>query len=80
MRIIAAAALYFLISFGVGILPGPIRVLLLEPRLGDTMAVLCEAPFLLIAIVLAAQWVPRKLRLRMNAGPLAATGAGALVL
>jgi hypothetical protein len=61
MRIIAARALHFLIVFGVGFSLRPIRVLLLEPRLGETIAVLREAPFLLIAMVLAAQWVPRKL-------------------
>ena len=55
MRIIAVGMLYFLMVFGVGFLLGPMRVYLLEPRLGETMATLCEAPFLLIVIVLAAR-------------------------
>ena len=46
----AAVALYFAIVFGVGFLLGPIRVFLLEPRLGATLAVLLEAPLLLIAM------------------------------
>jgi len=54
MRIIAGAVLYFLIVFGVGFVLGPVRVYWLERQLGETMATLCEAPFLLIAIVLAA--------------------------
>jgi len=80
MRIVAAAALYFLIVFGVGFLLGPVRVFWLEPRLGETMATLCEAPFLLIAIVLAARRLPGMLNLKTNLTSLAATGIGALVL
>jgi hypothetical protein len=80
MRIIAGAALYFLIVFGTGFLLGPIRVFWLEPRLGETMATLCEAPFLLCAIILAARLIPRVVSLRMNVSSLAAMGAGALVL
>jgi hypothetical protein len=80
MRIIAAAAPYFLIVFGVGFLLGPIRVLWLEPRLGETVATLCEAPFLLGAIVLAARLVPRILSLSMDIRSRAMMGVGALVL
>ncbi len=79
MRIIAAAALYFLIVFGAGFLLGPVRVFWLEPRLGETIAALCEAPFLLVAIILAAQWVPRTLRLRRNVSSLTVMGLGALI-
>jgi len=80
MRIIAAAVLYFLVVFGVGFLLGPIRVFWLEPRLGETVAVLCEAPFLLVAIVLAARWLPTRLRLNTDVGSLAGMGLGALFL
>ena len=44
------------------------------------MATFCEAPFLLIAIVLAARWLPRVLRLRTNITSLAAMDVGALFL
>jgi hypothetical protein len=80
MRIIAAAAFYFLTVFGVGFVFGPVRVFWLEPRLGETVAVLCEAPFLLCAIVLAARWLPRTLSLRPNIASLAGMGVGALFL
>jgi len=80
MRIIAAAVLYFLVVFGVGFLLGPIRVFWLEPRFGETLAVLCEAPFLLIAIVLAARWLPSRLRLKADIRSLAGIGLGALFL
>ena len=79
MRIIAAAAFYFLIVFGVGFLLGPVRVFWLEPRLGETIATLCEAPFLLIAIVLAARWLPRTLGLKANVASLAEMGIVALL-
>jgi hypothetical protein len=79
-HIIAAAAAYFLIVFCVGLVLGPVRVYWLEPRLGESVAVLCEAPFLSCAIVLAARWLPRKFGLRPNLASLVAMGVGALFL
>lgn len=80
MRIVAAALCYFLIVFGVGFALGPARVFWLEPRLGETTATVCEAPFLAVAMVLASRWLPVKLKLPMSGGSLAAMGLGALVL
>src|SRR3974390_297395 len=80
MRIIAVAMLYFLMVFGVGFLLGPMRVYLLEPRLGEQMATICEAPFLLIVIVLAARWLPKRSNMRMSVASLAAVGLGGLFL
>lgn len=77
--IIAAIALYFVIVFGVGFALGPIRVLLLEPRFGTSAAVAMEMPVLLTAMVMAARWVPRRLRFQ-DRTTLAAMGAGALLL
>jgi len=80
MRIVVAAVLYFAIVFAVGLALGPIRVLWLEPRLGVTLAVLCETPFLLAAMIFAARWVPRKTGLGNDLAPLALMGIGALAL
>lgn len=80
MRVAGAAALYFVLVFGVGFLLGPIRVLLLEPRLGPVAAVLCEAPLLLLAIYLAARWVPRALGVPRGSWTLVLIGFGALAL
>jgi len=80
MRIIAAAVLYFLVVFGVGFVLGPVRVYWLQRQLGETMATLCEAPFLLIAMVLAARWLPKVLRLKTHITSLVAMGIGALFL
>jgi hypothetical protein len=80
MQIIGAASLYFAIVFGAGFILGPIRVLVLEPRLGEPWATACEAPFLLAAMVIAARWVPRVTRLGYSFASLALMGLGALVL
>jgi hypothetical protein len=79
-RILFAAGLYFLIVFAVGFLLGPIRVLLLEPRIGGLAAELCEAPFLLAAIVIAARTVPRMTRVLPDPRAWWAIGLGALVM
>jgi hypothetical protein len=80
MRIAAATLLYFGIVFAAGFLLGPIRVLWLEPRVGPTVAVLCETPFLLAAMALAARWVPSAAHLRRDFSSLAVIGLGALAL
>jgi len=77
MRIIAAAAIYFLIIFCVGFLLGPVRVFLLEPRFGETIATLCESPFIVIAIVVSARCLAKAFGLR-TIGSLAGMGLGAL--
>ena len=79
-RVATAAALYFAIVFGTGLVLGPIRVLWLEPRVGATIAVICEAPLLLAAIVLAARWVPRRRGLSGSAAALWGMELGALAL
>jgi len=78
MKLLLAALLYFFIVFGVGFVVGPIRVIWLEPRLGKPVAVLCELPLLLAAMILAARWVPRRVRLDANLRSLASMGILAL--
>jgi len=56
--LLTAAALYFCMVFLVGALLGPLRVLWLEPWAGPTIAVLCEAPLLILAMNFAAKWAP----------------------
>jgi hypothetical protein len=80
MRIALAAILYVAIVFAAGFVLGAVRVLVLEPRVGETIATLCEAPFLLTVMVLAARWLPARLGVTPAIGPLAAMGIGALVL
>jgi hypothetical protein len=70
--------LYFLIVFGLGFLLGPIRVLWLEPAIGQVAATLCEAPLLLAAMWFAAHWVPRKFGITSNRWSLFIMGLIAL--
>lgn len=65
-RIIRGGAIYFALVFAAGMALGPVRVLYLEPLLGETIAVLCETPFLLLAMAFAAHAAPRWAR--VNAG------------
>ena len=80
MRVALAILLYFGVVFGTGFLLGPIRVVWLEPRLGLIVATACEAPFLLMAMLVAARWVPRVLNIRREPKTLILVGIGALVL
>ncbi|MBI1407437.1 MAG: hypothetical protein GC145_15095 [Caulobacter sp.] len=68
-RIVAAAMLFGLAMLAAGWLLGPVRVLLIEPRLGSVAAVWLEAPIMLAVILVSARWVSRRFRL---AGDLAA--------
>ena len=80
MPILIASLAYFAIVFTVGFLCGPIRILMLEPMFGATAAVLFEAPILLMAMLYAARFVPRRLRLAPTSAAHLGMGAGALAL
>ena len=78
-RIVTAllpAGLYFAICFGVGVLLGPARILVLEPRIGPLAAILAEAPVMVLVMLLAARWVMTE---TPEAGP-AIVGLVALVM
>ncbi len=51
---------YFGLVFGAGFILGPIRLLLLVPRVGTRTAELMESPVMLLAIIGAARWVARR--------------------
>lgn len=55
--VVVGGCLYFALVFAAGWLLGPIRVLWLEPRVGEAVAVTAEAPLMLAATVLAARFV-----------------------
>jgi hypothetical protein len=78
-RLLAAAALYFLIVFGAGLLMGPVRVLWLEPVLGPFFAVLCETPLLVLAMWIGAGVASRTLRFDGGVGDCLALGLIALL-
>lgn len=78
--LLTAAALYFCMVFLVGALLGPMRVLWLEPFAGPTLAVLCEAPLLILAMHFAASWAPAWARFDGGWLSFLAMGLMALVL
>jgi hypothetical protein len=55
-------------------------VLWLEPRFGPIIATACEAPFLLMAMLIAARRVPRFLNIRRDPKTLVLVGIGSLAL
>ena len=61
MRTLKAGTIYFLLVFAVGWVLGPIRELWLVPHLGRTTGSMFEAPLMVIAMILAAGWVLRRL-------------------
>ena len=58
-RGIVRGVVYFALVFGVGFLLGIVRVLALEPRLGERWAELVEAPLMLVVIIVSARFVVR---------------------
>ena len=59
-----AGALYAIIVFSIGFMLGTIRVLLLAPRLGETIAVIIEAPIMLAASWFVCRWCVDRLDVR----------------
>lgn len=59
-----AGALYALIVLLIGFILGTIRVLLIAPRFGETVAVLMETPFMLVASWFVCRWSVDRLHVR----------------
>ena len=73
-------AAYFGLVFGVGFLLGIVRVLAVEPRLGERWAELAEAPLMLTAIILSARFVVRRFPAARRAGYFVSGGVALLLL
>jgi hypothetical protein len=80
MRILQAAALYFVLVFAAGWVLGPLRELVVVPRFGRTAGLLAELPLMLIAMILAARWTLRRLAVPAATAARAAVGLIALAL
>lgn len=74
------AAVYFALVFGVGFGLGVIRVLLLEPVLGQRWAELAEMPLMLVAITLSARFVVQRFPAGRRASYLVSGGVALLLL
>jgi hypothetical protein len=70
---------YFALVFGAGFLLGTVRVLALEPRLGQR-AELIEAPLMLVAIIVSARFVVRRFPASRRAEYIISGGVALLLL
>jgi hypothetical protein len=77
-RATKAGAAYFALVFAAAFCLGAARTLLAAPVLGETGAVLLEAPALLVVIVLAARWAVERFDVPPDA--LSRLGMGAVAL
>lgn len=67
-------------AFAAGTILGPVRELVLAPRIGRDAALLVEAPLMLAVIVLAARFVVRRLAVPPATGQRLRMGLSALAL
>lgn len=74
-----AGVIYFGMVFAIAFALGAARTLLLEPWIGETWAVACEAPFLLLAMIFSARRALRMLA-SCSAGALLGVGVIAVLL
>ena len=72
-------AVYFALVFGAGFLLGTVRVLALEPRLGER-AELIEAPLMLVVIIVSARFVVRRFPAMRRASYLVSGGIALFLL
>ncbi len=80
MRTIGAGFSYFICVFAIGFVLGPLRVLWLEPALGELPAVAIEAPIMLLAMFAAGRLIVRGFRLQQKWRGLVVTGVIAVTL
>lgn len=75
-----AGATYFALVYATGFLFGTARVLLLLPLVGETAAVLFEAPLMLVVSWIAARWSSMRFSVPAKLLPRVVMGAAALAL
>jgi hypothetical protein len=73
-----AGGLYFAIVFAFAFVFGTVRRFILEPRLGEDMAVAAETPFLIAVMFFSARWITQ--RIVLSPAQLVGMGVFALVL
>ena len=79
-RATKAGALYAIIVFVIGFILGTIRVLLLAPRLGETIAVIVEAPVILAASWFVCRWCVDRLDVRRTVSARSLMGVVAFLV
>jgi hypothetical protein len=80
MRALKAGVSYFVLVFAVGWVLGPIRELWALPHFGRVAAMLSEAVIMLIAMMVAAQWVIRRFEVPQTVSDTLSLGLTAIGL
>lgn len=76
---LTAGSAYFGIVFAAGFVLGLLRVLILAPRLGETVAILIELPLILLVSWIVCGWLIRVFTVAAAAGPRLAMGGAAFL-
>lgn len=58
-RVLSTSLIYFVLVFAAGFALAPVRILVLQPRLGERLAELIELPVMVLASWLIASWLMR---------------------
>ncbi len=80
LRAVTAGAFYFLIIFAVAFVLGVLRVLLLAPAIGESMAILLEVPLLLVLSWFVCAWLVERGDIGKALGERLLMGGTALTL
>jgi hypothetical protein len=80
LNLIKAGLIYFAFVFAIGFFLGTIRILWLVPSLGIRNAELLEMPLMLVAIMMAGNWINLHLHHQNQSWSKIAVGLCALIL
>lgn len=75
-----AGTIYFAVVYAFGFVFGTARVLLVAPLVGETVAVLLEAPIMLLVSWIAARWAAKTFSVPATLPPRLVMGAAAFAL
>lgn len=73
-------AVHFILVFGAGFILGTFRVLWLAPQIGERLAELVEAPFILVVVFFSARFVTQRFPASRRAHYLGSGGLALLLL
>jgi len=77
---VKAGVVYCVLVFGIGFCLGIVRVLVVAPHLGETVAVALEAPVMLASSWAVSLWCVRRVHLRAAVAPRLLMGVIALAV
>ncbi len=79
-RILSTSLIYFGLVFGAGFALAPVRMVLLQPRVGERLAELLELPWMVLLSWLIASWLMRRRLMPYRRWQRLLVGALALLL